>query len=246
MPTIGPAFEPLPERPRRPRGGRRSCATNCRTSSTAAPPTPSAPRSGSAALLGAAGPGPDRPGAEGRAVSDRGRPRQAPGRRLDRRLAGRWSAPTWPPAAPPTRRRRSRTLQAARLARSRRARSRSPSSSRSRPSTAPPASSASPARPWPGRWPRRGLAERFTERYGIDDAELARAIRAGLRAGGRRRRRSRRPQPVPGRRPCARRSRAIPLDQAIELINDARSLLDDAQILPAAPARGPAANSSCP
>ena len=47
VPTIGPAFEPLPSDPDGTRRGRRSCATNCRTSSTAAPPTPSARPSGS-------------------------------------------------------------------------------------------------------------------------------------------------------------------------------------------------------
>ena len=65
---------------------------------------------------------------------------------------------------------------------------------------------------------------RFTERYGIDDAKLARAIRAGLvravddaeEAGAL--------SPllaVPLRETVQR----IPLDQAIELVNDAESLL---------------------
>ena len=47
-----PGLRAAARRPRRTRRGGRSCATNCRTSSTAAPPTPSAPPSGSAALLG--------------------------------------------------------------------------------------------------------------------------------------------------------------------------------------------------
>lgn len=68
--------------------------------------------------------------------------------------------------------------------------------------------------------------ERFTERYGISDAELARAIRAGLlraiddaeRAGA--------IPPLLGA-PLRTTVRQIPIDQAIELIQDARSLLDN-------------------
>lgn len=68
--------------------------------------------------------------------------------------------------------------------------------------------------------------ERFTERYGISEAELARAIRAGLlraiddaeRAGA--------IPPLLGA-PLRATIRQIPLDQAIELIQDARSLLDN-------------------
>jgi hypothetical protein len=70
--------------------------------------------------------------------------------------------------------------------------------------------------------------ERFTERYGIDDAKLARAIRAGLvravddaeEAGAL--------SPllaVPLRETVQR----VPLDEAIELINDAEGLLGDVQ-----------------
>lgn len=70
--------------------------------------------------------------------------------------------------------------------------------------------------------------ERFTQRYGIDDAELARAIRAGLlraiddaeRAGA---------LNAALADPLRRTVRQIPLDQAIELIQDARSLLDGFQ-----------------
>ena len=70
--------------------------------------------------------------------------------------------------------------------------------------------------------------ERFTERYGIDDEKLARAIRAGLvravddaeEAGAL--------SPllaVPLRETVQR----IPLDQAIEIINDAQGLLGDVE-----------------
>jgi hypothetical protein len=70
--------------------------------------------------------------------------------------------------------------------------------------------------------------ERFTERYGINDAKLAQAIRAGLvravddaeEAGAL--------SPflaVPLRETVQR----IPLNQAIELVQDARSLLGDVQ-----------------
>ena len=70
--------------------------------------------------------------------------------------------------------------------------------------------------------------ERFSERYGISEAELARAIRAGLlraiddaeRAGAL--------NPLLAA-PLRATVRQIPLDQAIELIQDARSLLDNAQ-----------------
>jgi hypothetical protein len=70
--------------------------------------------------------------------------------------------------------------------------------------------------------------ERFTERYGIDDEKLGRAIRAGLvravddaeEAGAL--------SPllaVPLREALQR----IPLDQAIEIVNDAESFLNDAE-----------------
>jgi len=70
--------------------------------------------------------------------------------------------------------------------------------------------------------------ERFTERHGISDAELARAIRAGLlraiddaeRAGAL--------NPLLAA-PLRVTVRQIPLDQAIELIQNARSLLDNLQ-----------------
>ena len=70
--------------------------------------------------------------------------------------------------------------------------------------------------------------ERFTKRYGIGDAELAKAIRAGLlraiddaeEAGAL--------NPLLAA-PLRDTVRSIPLDQAIELIQNARSLLDSAQ-----------------
>jgi hypothetical protein len=70
--------------------------------------------------------------------------------------------------------------------------------------------------------------ERFTERYGIDDAELAKAIRAGLlraiddaeNAGAL--------SPLLAE-PLRETVKGIPLDQAIELIQNARSLLNSAQ-----------------
>jgi hypothetical protein len=73
-----------------------------------------------------------------------------------------------------------------------------------------------------------GSRERFMQRYGIDDAELARALRAGLvravddaEAAG-----VLSPLLAAPLRDAVRR---IPIDQAIELIHDARSLLDDVQ-----------------
>lgn len=70
--------------------------------------------------------------------------------------------------------------------------------------------------------------ERFTRRYGIGDAELARAIRAGLlraiddaeRAGAL--------NPVLAA-PLRAAVRQVSIEQAIELIQDARSLLDNLQ-----------------
>jgi hypothetical protein len=70
--------------------------------------------------------------------------------------------------------------------------------------------------------------ERFTQRYGIDDAELARAIRAGLvRAVDDAERAGALSPFLAG--PLRTTVRQIPIDQAIELINDARSLLDNLQ-----------------
>jgi len=68
--------------------------------------------------------------------------------------------------------------------------------------------------------------ERFTERYGIDDEKLARAIRAGLvravddaeEAGAL--------SPILAV-PLRETVQRIPLDEAIELINDAEDLLRD-------------------
>jgi hypothetical protein len=68
--------------------------------------------------------------------------------------------------------------------------------------------------------------ERFTERYGIDDAKLARAIRAGLvravddaeEAGAL--------SPILAV-PLRETLQRIPLEQAIEIINDADSFLGD-------------------
>jgi len=67
--------------------------------------------------------------------------------------------------------------------------------------------------------------ERFTERYGIDDAELARAIRAGLLRAVDDAEEAGALSPLLGR-PLRESLKNIPLDQAIELINDARTLLN--------------------
>jgi hypothetical protein len=70
--------------------------------------------------------------------------------------------------------------------------------------------------------------ERFTQRYGIGDVELARAIRAGLlRAVDDAERANALPPFVAG--PLRETVRQIPLDQAIELIEDARTLIDELQ-----------------
>jgi hypothetical protein len=70
--------------------------------------------------------------------------------------------------------------------------------------------------------------ERFTQRFGIDDAELARAIRAGLLRAVDDAERAGAISPFLAT-PLRGALRQIPLDQAIELIQDARSLLDSLQ-----------------
>lgn len=70
--------------------------------------------------------------------------------------------------------------------------------------------------------------ERFTQRYGIDEAELARAIRAGLvRAVDDAERAGALSPFLAG--PLRATLRQIPIDQAIELVQNARSLLDNLQ-----------------
>lgn len=70
--------------------------------------------------------------------------------------------------------------------------------------------------------------ERFARRYGIDDAELARAIRAGLLRAVDDAERAGALSPLVAD-PLRAGLRQIPLEQAIELINDASSLLGGAQ-----------------
>lgn len=70
--------------------------------------------------------------------------------------------------------------------------------------------------------------ERFTRRYGIDDAELARAIRAGLLRAVDDAERAGALNPLLAA-PLRATLRQIPIDQAIELVQNARSLLDNLQ-----------------
>ncbi len=70
--------------------------------------------------------------------------------------------------------------------------------------------------------------ERFVKRYGIDDAELARAIRAGLLRAVDDAERAGALSPLLAG-PLRATLRQIPIDQAIELIQNARSLLDNLQ-----------------
>jgi hypothetical protein len=70
--------------------------------------------------------------------------------------------------------------------------------------------------------------ERFTQRFGIDDAELARAIRAGLLRAVDDAERAGALNPLLAD-PLREVLRRIPLDQAIELVQDARTLLDQVQ-----------------
>lgn len=70
--------------------------------------------------------------------------------------------------------------------------------------------------------------ELFTERYGIDDAELARAIRAGLLRAVDDAERAGAISPFLAG-PLRAGLRQVPIDQAIELLQDARNFLDSAQ-----------------
>jgi hypothetical protein len=70
--------------------------------------------------------------------------------------------------------------------------------------------------------------ERFTRRYGIDDAKLASAVRAGLLRAVDDAERAGALSPVLAG-PLRATLRQIPAEQAIELIQDARRLLDSAQ-----------------
>jgi len=70
--------------------------------------------------------------------------------------------------------------------------------------------------------------ERFTERYGIGDGKLARAVRAGLLRAVDDAEEAGALNPLLAG-PLRETLRNIPLDQAIELINNAESLLDNVQ-----------------
>jgi hypothetical protein len=79
----------------------------------------------------------------------------------------------------------------------------------------------------------RGLAtpqsrERFGERYDIDEAQLAKAIRAGLVRAVNDAERAGALSPLLAA-PLRESLRSIPLDQAIELLQNARSLLNSLQ-----------------
>jgi hypothetical protein len=70
--------------------------------------------------------------------------------------------------------------------------------------------------------------ERFTKRYGIGDAELAKAIRAGLLRAINDAEDAGALNPLLAA-PLRDTVKSIPLDEAIELVQNARSLLDSAQ-----------------
>lgn len=78
--------------------------------------------------------------------------------------------------------------------------------------------------------------ERFTERYGIDDEKLARAIRAGLLRAVDDAEEAGALSPILAV-PLRETLQRIPLDQAIEIVNDAQSFLQDAESF-LGPARG--------
>ena len=228
MPTIGPAFEPLPDDP-----GERAEVEQLRDElqdqldrgATHA----FSPSFGLAALLGLLALIPIGARAEGRAVSGEARLQRAgPGRSAR-------SSPRWPGRRLPGRRRL--LLRAGE----------DPGPLQARPWR-------NPGRPAADRRAvlalgprRRRLQARGEPRDpgpGAGDAGGARTLHQALRdrrrearrgdprrpgARRRRRRRSRRPAARCSPARCATRSKSIPLDQAIELINDAESLLDRAQ-----------------
>lgn len=70
--------------------------------------------------------------------------------------------------------------------------------------------------------------ERFAKRYGLSDAEIARAVRAGLLRAVDDAERAGALNPLLAA-PLRATLRRIPIDQAIELIQDAESLLDSTQ-----------------
>jgi hypothetical protein len=70
--------------------------------------------------------------------------------------------------------------------------------------------------------------ERFTKRYGIDDEKLARAVRAGLLRAVDDAEEAGALSPILAV-PLRETLQSIPLDEAIELINDASSLLGNVQ-----------------
>jgi hypothetical protein len=78
--------------------------------------------------------------------------------------------------------------------------------------------------------------ERFTRRYGIGEAQLARAVRAGLVRAVDDAEAAEALNPLIAG-PLRSTLQNIPLDRAIELINDAEALLDQAQSF-LGPARG--------
>jgi hypothetical protein len=78
--------------------------------------------------------------------------------------------------------------------------------------------------------------ERFSQRYGIDDVELAKAVRAGLLRAVDDAERAGALSPLIAA-PLRDALRSIPLDEAIELLQNARSLLDNLQNL-LGPAQG--------
>ena len=214
MPTIGPAFDPLPDDP----AERAAVAATARRTAGAAQPRRD-PRLQPLLRAGGAdrpaGADPDRAGEEGRAVSRaRGRP-SLPARSSPR---SPWPRSTSPPAAPPTRRPRSRTRAS------------------TGPGAIPKASqeiaqqftlSALDGAACELGVSRETLAqalatpesrERFADRYGIGDAEAGAGDPCRPAARRRRRRRSRRAQPSLVAGTLREYLRSIPLNQAIELL----------------------------
>ena len=107
---------------------------------------------------------------------------------------------------------------------------RSPSSSRSRPSTAPPVSSGSAARRLARALATPEAREQLHRALRHQRRELAKAIRAGLLRAVDDAEEAGALSPLIGT-PLRRTIESIPLDQAIELVNDASSALGGLQTL---------------
>ncbi len=105
---------------------------------------------------------------------------------------------------------------------------RSSSSSRSPPSTEPPASSGVSRETLARALASEEARKRFAERYGIDDAKLSDAVHAGLVRGIDDAEDAGALSPIVAV-PLRELAKRVPVQEGIDLINDASPLFDNAQ-----------------